>query len=84
LRPEGTAGVIRSYVENKLDKTSQLHKFFYYGPCFRYERPQKGRYRQFHQVGVEILGQSSPFLDVEVIALAYETLKSLGICDITV
>jgi histidyl-tRNA synthetase len=84
LRPEGTAGVIRSYVENKLDKTSKLHKFFYYGPFFRYERPQKGRYRQFHQLGVEILGQSSPFIDVEAIVLAYETLKSLGICDITV
>ncbi|MBS2126507.1 histidine--tRNA ligase ['Fragaria x ananassa' phyllody phytoplasma] len=84
LRPEGTAGIVRSYVENKLDKTSQLYKFFYCGPCFRYERPQKGRYRQFHQMGVEMLGLSSPFLDIEVVVLAYETLKSLRINNLKV
>ncbi|CCP88323.1 histidine--tRNA ligase [Candidatus Phytoplasma solani] len=84
LRPEGTAGIIRSYVENKLDQSPKMHKFYYYGPYFRYERPQSGRYRQFHQLGVEILGKSSPFLDVEVITLAYRFLETIGIDDAVV
>ncbi|WP_349401635.1 histidyl-tRNA synthetase [Candidatus Phytoplasma solani] len=84
LRPEGTAGIIRSYIENKLDQNSQLNKFYYYGPYFRYERPQLGRYRQFHQLGIEVLGKTTPFLDVEVITLAYQFLKSLGVDDVIV
>ncbi|AGL90193.1 histidine--tRNA ligase [Candidatus Phytoplasma australiense] len=84
LRPEGTAGIVRSYIENKLDQTNKLQKFYYYGPYFRYERPQFGRYRQFHQLGVEVLGKTTPFLDIEVITLIYQFLKSLGLDDITI
>lgn len=79
LRPEGTAGIVRSYIENKLDLKNQLYKFYYLGPFFRYERPQKGRYRQFYQLGVEILGNFVPFLDLEVIVLVSEMLKFLGL-----
>ncbi len=77
LRPEGTAGVIRSYVENKLYATNQLAKLFYIGPNFRYERPQKGRFRQFMQFGVEVIGSSDYLIDVENIYLAYQTVKGL-------
>src|SRR5690606_33333586 len=79
LRPEGTAGVIRSYVENKLYANNRLTKLYYIGPNFRYERPQKGRYRQFMQFGVEAVGSSDPFVDAEVIFLAYETIRRLGL-----
>ncbi|HHY96770.1 MAG TPA: histidine--tRNA ligase [Acholeplasma sp.] len=79
LRPEGTAGVIRSYVENKLYANNRLTKLYYIGPNFRYERPQKGRYRQFMQFGVEAVGSSDPFVDAEVIFLAYETICRLGL-----
>ena len=75
LRPEGTAGVIRSYVENKLYASQELEKVYYIGPNFRYERPQKGRYRQFYQFGVEAIGGVDPALDAELIILAYDFIK---------
>ena len=75
LRPEGTAGVIRSFVENKLYVENNLNKLFYIGPNFRYERPQKGRFRQFMQFGVEAIGSNDPALDAEVIGLAYFFIK---------
>lgn len=78
LRPEGTAGVMRALLSNKL--THELpHKFFYAGPMFRYERPQKGRFRQFHQIGVEFLGEENPLSDVETIALGATVLQKLGV-----
>lgn len=81
LRPEGTAGVVRAYIEHSLDKKESLSKLFYLGPMFRGERPQKGRLRQFHQIGVEAIGadSSSPYLDAEVIALSVHLLKNLGL-----
>lgn len=81
LRPEGTASIVRSYVENSLDGREALSKLFYIGPMFRGERPQKGRLRQFHQIGVEAIGpnSTSPFLDAEVIALAIHLLKECGV-----
>ena len=81
VRPEGTAAVVRSYIENQLDKSETLSKLFYMGPMFRGERPQKGRLRQFHQIGVEAIGpnSASPYLDAEVIALAVYLLKDLGV-----
>ena len=81
MRPEGTASVVRSYIENSFDKKEPLSKFFYIGPMFRGERPQKGRLRQFHQIGVEAIGpnSTSPFLDAEIIALAMHLLKELGV-----
>ena len=81
LRPEGTKGVIRAFVEHKLYGNTALlpQKLYYMGPMFRYERPQKGRYRQFHQFGVEAIGAKSPMLDVECIALGYRIATRLGI-----
>lgn len=79
LRPEGTAGIIRSYVENKLYASQELEKVYYIGPNFRYERPQKGRYRQFYQFGVEAIGTINPALDAEMIILAYDFIKRLGL-----
>ncbi|NLB64825.1 MAG: histidine--tRNA ligase [Fibrobacter sp.] len=76
LRPEGTASVVRSYIEHKLYGASQPLKFFYIGPMFRYERPQAGRYRQHHQTGIEVLGGDSPLIDAEVISLGLEILKN--------
>ncbi len=84
LRPEGTAGVVRSYIENKLYANQDLSKLYYIGPSFRYERPQKGRFRQFMQLGVEALGSNNPLLDAEVISMAYETIKGLGLKDVVV
>lgn len=78
LRPEGTAGVARAIISNGLTQSTPL-KYFYAGPMFRYERPQKGRLRQLHQIGVELFGVSDPVGDVEVIALAYDVLKILGL-----
>ena len=80
LRPEGTAGVARAFISEGLQQNLPL-KFLYHGPMFRYERPQKGRQRQFHQVGVEYLGVANPEADVECLLLAHELLKSLGILD---
>ncbi len=79
LRPEGTAGIIRAYVENKLYASGELEKVYYIGPNFRYERPQKGRYRQFYQFGVEAIGAIDPALDAELIILAYDFIKRLGL-----
>ncbi|MCD8562141.1 MAG: histidine--tRNA ligase [Acholeplasmataceae bacterium] len=84
LRPEGTAGVIRSYVENKLYASQELEKVYYIGPNFRYERPQKGRYRQFYQFGVEAIGTVDPALDAEMIMLAYDFIKRLGLKGVSV
>ncbi|MGL5268459.1 MAG: histidine--tRNA ligase [Spiroplasma sp.] len=82
LRPEGTAGIIRSVVENKLyNNQKQTQKYFYYGKMYRYENPQKGRNREFHQFGVEVLATKHPLLDVEVIALANTMLEVLTIKD---
>ena len=78
LRPEGPAGVARAFISNGLAQSLPL-KLFYRGPMFRHERPQKGRLRQFHQVGVELLGVESPLADVEVIALAWRVLSELGL-----
>jgi histidyl-tRNA synthetase len=80
LRPENTAGVVRAVLSNGLTQSTPL-KFFYAGPMFRYERPQKGRFRQFHQIGVELLGVAQPQADIEVIALGQRILKDLGIAD---
>lgn len=79
LRPEGTAGVVRSYIENKLHAQGGVQRLWYTGPMFRYERPQAGRQRQFHQLGVEVLGSADPRADVEVIAIATDLLRSLGL-----
>ena len=84
LRPEGTAGVMRSYVENKLYASLELEKVFYIGPNFRYERPQKGRYRQFSQFGVEAIGATNPVLDAEMIMLAYDLIQQLGLTGVKV
>ena len=78
LRPEGTAGIARAFISEGLSQRTPL-KLFYQGPMFRYERPQKGRQRQFTQIGVELIGASSPFADLEVLALAHEILKALKI-----
>ncbi len=79
LRPEGTAGVVRSFIEHKLDRIGGVHRFYYYGPMFRYERPQKGRLREFHQFGVESFGESSVYEDAAIILLAKEILDSFSI-----
>lgn len=84
LRPEGTAGVVRSYVENKLFGEPDVTKLYYIGPMFRYERPQAGRYRQLHQFGVEAFGSVDPALDAEVIALGYSFYTELGLKDVRV
>lgn len=84
LRPEGTASVIRAFVENHLHQKGSLHKFFYIGPMFRYERPQSGRYRQHHQFGAEALGVCSPEQDVELIDMVCEIYHRLGIQELTV
>jgi histidyl-tRNA synthetase len=81
LRPEGTAGMVRGFVENKLYAISGVKKYFYYGPMFRRERPQKGRYRQFYQFGVEAFGSASPVLDSEVIKLLTDFFKECKIED---
>lgn len=78
LRPENTAGVVRSILSNGLVQSAPL-KFFYEGPMFRYERPQKGRFRQFHQIGVELIGVAQPQADIEVIALGCRVLRALGV-----
>ena len=82
LRPEGTASVCRAFVENKLYGDNQVHKLYYMGPMFRYERPQKGRYKQFHQYGVELLGSNHPVTDAEIISFATELLKKMGLIDL--
>ncbi|MDD3436691.1 MAG: histidine--tRNA ligase [Candidatus Gastranaerophilales bacterium] len=84
LRPENTAGVVRAYIENGMHRLSTPVKLWYKGPMFRYERPQAGRQRQFHQVGVEMFGIKEPAADAEVILLAVNYLKSIGLKDLDV
>ena len=84
MRPEGTAGVVRAYLEAGLHKSDPIVKWFYNGPMYRYEAPQKGRYREFHQVGAEIFGIRSPYLDAEIIRMGCEFLEKLGIAGLTV
>ncbi len=83
LRPEGTAAVIRAYIQNNLGELAPLSKMYYIGPMFRQERPQAGRLRQFHQFGVEVLGSSSPQLDVEIMLIPREVYRRLGIDKMT-
>ncbi len=84
LRPENTAGVVRSFIENGMHRLSAPVKLWYKGPMFRYERPQAGRQRQFHQVGIEVFGIKQATADAEVILMAVNYLKSLGLQDLTV
>ena len=79
LRPEGTAGVVRAFIQKKLDKAGGIHRYFYHGAMFRYERPQKGRLRQFHQFGVESFGVDSVYEDATMIMMSSDILKALGI-----
>ena len=83
LRPEGTAGVVRSYIENKMtNNLVKPVKFYYLEPMYRYERPQKGRYREFTQFGIEVLGESNPLIDMEVISAVIEIFNRLGLKNI--
>lgn len=82
LRPENTASVVRAYLEHKLYGDHQVHKFYYMGSMFRYDRPQAGRYREFHQFGVEVLDSALPAADAEVISLAYDIFSALGLHDL--
>ncbi len=79
MRPEGTAGVVRAFIQKKLDRAGGIHRYFYYGPMFRYERPQKGRLREFHQFGVESFGVESVYEDASVIMMIADILNALGI-----
>jgi histidyl-tRNA synthetase len=79
LRPEGTAGVVRAFIQKKLDKQGGIHRFFYHGPMFRYERPQKGRLRAFHQFGIESFGVESVVEDATLIMMLVDLLDQLGI-----
>ncbi len=83
LRPEATASIVRAYIENGLDREGKPQKLWYRGPMFRYERPQTGRYRQFHQIGIEALGAQAPYIDLEVIQLGINLLAKLGLKDLT-
>ncbi|MGC8768892.1 histidine--tRNA ligase [Calditerrivibrio sp.] len=82
LRPEGTASIVRGYIENRLYTGNAIAKYYYYGPMFRRERPQKGRFRQFYQVGIEAFGSSAPSLDAEVIKTMQDIFDECGILDI--
>jgi histidyl-tRNA synthetase len=79
LRPENTASVIRAYIEHRLDQRPGVQKLYYMGPMFRRERPQKGRYRQFYQIGAEAIGSESPAVDAEVIEMVVEILRGVGL-----
>jgi histidyl-tRNA synthetase len=79
MRPEGTAGVVRAFISNKLDRQQTKHKFYYYGPMFRYERPQKGRLREFHQFGCESFGEASVYEDFTIISMMSQIFDALGI-----
>src|SRR3954463_16553480 len=81
LRPESTASVLRAYIEHRLDQQPGLQKLYYMGPMFRRERPQKGRYRQFYQIGAEAIGSESPAVDAEVIEMVVEILTACGLED---
>lgn len=84
LRPEGTAPIVRAYIEHSMDKISPVAKLYYIGPMFRSERPQKGRSRQFHQIGVEVIGTNSPYADAEVITQLSNMLKLFGLGGFTI
>ena len=79
LRPEGTAGAVRAYIEHRLWTERTYHRLFYEGPMFRYERPQSGRYRQFHQIGAEVFGSESPIADAEIIDISAKVVNSLSV-----
>ena len=79
LRPEGTASVVRAFIEHKMFSSQTVHKFYYLGPMFRYERPQAGRLRQFYQIGVEVMGTHDPSIDAEVMIMLMEFFNSLGL-----
>ena len=79
LRPEATAGVVRAWIEHHLAQRGMVGRYYYIGPMFRYERPQKGRYRQFHQIGAEIIGESHPAVDAELIEMLFLYLNRLGL-----
>jgi histidyl-tRNA synthetase len=81
LRPEGTASVVRSYIENALHLKSPVSKLYYIGPMFRHERPQKGRYRNFHQIGIELFGSEEPEYDAELINMLVKLYQELGVSD---
>ena len=81
LRPEGTAGVVRAYIESEMYKFEPVRKLYYMGPMFRRERPQKGRLRQFHQIGAEALGRGDPFIDAEILLLLHDYLKALELTE---
>jgi len=83
LRPEGTAGVVRAYVESEMYKTEPVRKLYYMGPMFRRERPQKGRMRQFHQIGAEALGRSDPFIDAEILLLLNDFFDAVGLTELS-
>jgi histidyl-tRNA synthetase len=83
LRPEGTAGVVRSFIEHKMYADSQITRLYYMGPMFRHERPQKGRYRQFYQIGVEALGLDHPHVDIEVLVMLHALFTRIGINGLT-
>ena len=84
LRPEGTASAVRAYLENKIYGQESITKWFYIGPMFRHDKPQAGRYRQFHQFGVELLGTQAPSADAECISLVLQLLRDLGLKDLNV
>ena len=84
LRPEGTAGVVRSYVENGMSKWSQPVRVYYEGPMFRYDKPQQGRYRQFTQFGAEVLGEDSSAIDAQIIYLAWKIFQKIGISNVSI
>lgn len=81
MRPEGTAGVMRAFIEHKLHAADQVAKLYYMGPMFRYERPQKGRYRQFHQIGAEVTGVTSPVIDAQVLTMLCHFFAELGLTE---
>jgi histidyl-tRNA synthetase len=83
LRPEGTAPVMRSLIQHKLINQDPVQKLYYSGPMFRYERPQKGRYRQFHQIGAEVVGIDDPLIDAQVLVMLDHFFKEVGITDVT-
>ncbi|MDP2741332.1 MAG: histidine--tRNA ligase [bacterium] len=84
LRPEYTSGIVRSYIEHGMHNLPQPVKLWYYGPCFRHERPQAGRYRQFYQFGFEAIGERNPSIDGQIIQMSYDILKELGFKNLTI
>ena len=81
LRPEGTAGVMRAFIEHKLYALDAVSKLYYFGPMFRYERPQKGRYRQFHQIGAEITGVNDPLVDAQLLNMLCAFFREIGLVE---